>query len=96
MTTIWFCLFLVSLERIESGPERGEVRMGFLFPCDTSGWNVGVEIVVVKAECPNVGKVREGGRDLPCEIIIAKVETGEGGKCSELSRERAFKAIEDE
>jgi len=38
-------------------------------------------------------RVREGGRDLPSKVVIVKVEIGEGGKCSELSRERAFEAI---
>ena len=54
--------------------------------------SVGVEIVVVEGE-PYEVKVREGGRDLPSEVVPVEVENGEGGKCSELSRERAFEAI---
>ena len=75
------------------GPERGEVLLDFLFAME--GWNVGVEVVavVVEAEFLEVGKVREGGRDLPIEVITIKVEMGESGKCSELSRKRAFEAI---
>ena len=75
-----------------TGPERGEVRLGSLHDIELFGWNVDVEIVVVKAKYLDVGKVSESGRDLPCELIMAKAEMGEGGKCSELSRERAFEA----
>ena len=51
------------------------------------------KIVAKEAEVPDVAKVREGGRDVPSEVVILKEEIGEGVKCSELSRERAFEAI---
>ena len=84
---------MLSLERTGSGPERGEVPLGFPFAVDRYRLSVGVEIVVVEGEPYEVGKVREGGRDLPSEVVIVKEEFGEGGKRSELSRERAFEAI---
>ena len=86
-------VFNVLLEHFVSGPERDEVLLGLHFLCDIYGWNVGVEIVASEGELLKVDKVREGGRDFPCEVIIVKIETGEGGKCSKLSRERAFEAI---
>ena len=78
------------------GPQRGEVLLGFLFGLDKVGWNVGVEIVAAKIEVVEVGKVREGGRELPSEVVFVKEEMIKSGKCSELSRERAFEAIIDE
>ena len=88
---VWFCGLP---EHIVTGLERGEVRLGLHFICDISvRWNVGVEIVAVEAEDLEVGKVSEGGREFPSEVVFVKVESGEGGKCSELSRDRAFEAI---
>ena len=74
------------------GTERGEVLLGFLL-IEAIGRKVGVEIVAVEAEVIDVGEVREGGRDIPSEVVLFKGEIDEGGKCSELSRERAFESI---
>ena len=88
-----FRVLFVLFELMVIGPERGEVRLSFLFGVEVVGWNIGVEIVAVEAEVLDVGKVDEGGRDLPSEVVFVKLELGEGGKYSELSRERAFEAI---
>ena len=86
--------FFVLLEHIVPGlRKRSDVLLGYLFVIDPAGWNFSVEIVVVEAEVSDVGKVHEGGRDLPSEVVFVKLELGEGGKYSELSRERAFEAI---
>ena len=81
------------LELIVIGSERGEVLLGLRFGIEPVGWNGGGEVVAAEVEPRDVGKVREGVRDLPCEVDIAKGEVGEGGKCSELSRERTFEVI---
>ena len=60
------------------GPELGEVLLGVLFMKIPAG-NASGPIVVAKGEHLDVGKVREGGRDLPREVILVKAETVQGG-----------------
>ena len=74
-------------------PECGEESLGSRWVPDQVGWNISVEVVAVEVQGLEVGKAREGGRDLLREVIIGEAENGEGVKCSELSRERAFEAI---
>ena len=71
--TTGLCFCFVLLEHNVTGAEGGEVRLSLL-PTNRAVRNVGVEVVLAEAEVLDVSKVREGGRDLPSEVVLIEVE----------------------